>query len=251
MTDDEFDARYVALKALVEYANPLNWDVDENGIRRVWKEPGSETPEAYNGFELAKAALSTAAQPPAAPQEELREDTSYESMNLAVMVLSDCGHSSNYTPLLERVAGRIDRHVERLLTAQRADLTRLAQAEPAHPTAGIWVPTELAERVQETMVNDVKQYPPLPASFGHVHSDGNYCQDMEPSHESWPIDIYTAVQMRAYVDADRAMRAARDAEDAAHIKNLCELVRMPNAEYVADAHNAAVKYLRLRARAKQ
>lgn len=65
MTDDEFDARYVALKALVEYANPLNWDVDENGIRRVWKEPGSETPEAYNGFELAKAALSTAAQPPA------------------------------------------------------------------------------------------------------------------------------------------------------------------------------------------
>lgn len=50
--------------ALVEYANPLNWDVDENGVRRVWKEPGSETPEAYNGFELAKAALSTAAQPP-------------------------------------------------------------------------------------------------------------------------------------------------------------------------------------------
>lgn len=51
--------------ALVEYANPLNWDVDENGVRRVWKEPGSETPEAYNGFELAIAALSTAAQPPA------------------------------------------------------------------------------------------------------------------------------------------------------------------------------------------
>lgn len=55
----------------------------------------------------------------------------------------------------------------------------------------------------------------------------------------------------AEVDADRAMLAARDAEDAAHIKNLCELVRMPNAEYVADAHNAAVKYLRLRARAQQ
>lgn len=65
------------------------------------------------------------------------------------------------------------------------------------------------------------------------------------------VALWTTDQMRAYVDADRAMRAALDAEDAAHIKNLCELVRMPNAEYVADAQNAAVKYLRLRARAKQ
>ena len=68
---------------------------------------------------------------PAGEQEELREDASYESMNLAVMVLSDCGHSSNYTPLLERVAGRIDSHVERLLTAQQADRAMRAQAAPA------------------------------------------------------------------------------------------------------------------------
>ena len=37
---------------------------------------------------------------PVVEQEELREGASYESMNLAVMVLSDCGHSSNYKPLL-------------------------------------------------------------------------------------------------------------------------------------------------------
>jgi hypothetical protein len=92
-----------------------------------------------------------------------------------------------------------------------------------------------------------KQYPPLP-DFEEVEqhiyglSRGYIPRGMlEPIHDL----------MRAYVDADREMRAARDAEDAAHIKNLCELVRMPNAEYVADAHNAAVKYLRLRARAKQ
>ena len=177
-----------------------------------------------------QAALSAAAQPPAAPQEELREDASYESMNLAVMVLSDCGHSSNYTPLLERVAGRIDRHVERLLTAQRADLTRRAQAEPAHPTAGIWVPTELAERVQETMGEFLmdhgwrqqdmdtsdefgallaaaprqsspmaeKQYPPLPAPDTH-------CFDEDTGKDVWS---YSESLMRAYVDADRAMRAA-------------------------------------------
>lgn len=80
-----------------------------------------------------------------------------------------------------------------------------------------------------------KQYPELPTHFMLVQ-------------ESFrdEVYLYTADQMRAYVDADRAMRAARDAEDAAHIKNLCELVRMPNAEYVADAHNAAVKYLRAR-----
>ena len=65
---------------------------------------------------------------PAGEQEELCEGASYESMNLAVMVLSDCGHSSNYKPLLERVAGRIDRHVERLLTAQQADRVMWAKA---------------------------------------------------------------------------------------------------------------------------
>lgn len=83
---------------------------------------------------LVLAAAPKAESVPAGAREELREGASYESMNLAAMVLSDCGHSSNYKPLLERVAGRIDRHVERLLTAQRADLTVRAQAAPAAVT---------------------------------------------------------------------------------------------------------------------
>lgn len=78
--------------------------------------------------------MSTDATPAIIGSDALREGASYESMNLAAMVLSDCGHSSNYKPLLERVAGRIDRHVERLLTAQRADLTVRAQAAPAAVT---------------------------------------------------------------------------------------------------------------------
>lgn len=45
--------------ALAEYANPLNWDADANGVRRIWLEPGSDTPDAYNGFEMAQAALYT------------------------------------------------------------------------------------------------------------------------------------------------------------------------------------------------
>lgn len=43
--------------ALREYANPLNWNEDSAGIRRVWLEPGSTTPATYNGFEAARAAL--------------------------------------------------------------------------------------------------------------------------------------------------------------------------------------------------
>lgn len=60
-----------------------------------------------------------------------QQEAAYTSVQLAEMVLSDCGHSSNYKPLLERVAGRIDRHVERLLTVQQADRALRAQAAPA------------------------------------------------------------------------------------------------------------------------
>lgn len=70
-------------------------------------------------FEQLAAAPTTQA----APHEDA--EASYASMNLAVMVLSDCGHSSNYKPLLDRVAGRIDRHVEQLLNAQRADISAM------------------------------------------------------------------------------------------------------------------------------
>ena len=152
MTDDEFDERYVALKAdllrAIADGKQMQGRLPEDGggwfdiypdqaigaIAGGYATDVRIKPETVliNGIECP-APMRVA--PAAQPQEELREDASYESMNLAVMVLSDCGHSSNYTPLLERVAGRIDRHVERLLTAQRADLTRRAQAEPAAPAS--------------------------------------------------------------------------------------------------------------------
>jgi hypothetical protein len=48
------------------------------------------------------------------------------------------------------------------------------------------------------------------------------------------------------------MNAALDAQTIKHISALSELARMPNAEYFADAHNAAVRHLRaLAAQAKQ
>ncbi len=52
-----------------------------------------------------------------------------------------------------------------------------------------------------------KQYPELPTHFMLVQ---------ESFHDE--VYLYTADQMRAYVDADRAMLAARDAEDAARYR---------------------------------
>jgi len=44
-------------QALGEYANPINWEMDAENVWRVWLEPGSSTPDSYDGFHLARAAL--------------------------------------------------------------------------------------------------------------------------------------------------------------------------------------------------
>jgi len=44
-------------QALTQYANPANWEMDAENVWRMWREPGSSTPEAYDGFHLARAAL--------------------------------------------------------------------------------------------------------------------------------------------------------------------------------------------------
>lgn len=59
-------------------------------------------------------------QPHIAPTTQ--QEAAYTSVQLAELVLSDCGHSSNYTPLLDRVAARIDAHVERRLDELRGCL---------------------------------------------------------------------------------------------------------------------------------
>lgn len=68
-----------------------------------------------NGAELNMTGSAMRASHGQASQQE----PSYTSAQLAEMVLSDCGHSSNYTPLLNRVAARIDAHVERCLESKK------------------------------------------------------------------------------------------------------------------------------------
>jgi uncharacterized protein YaeQ len=43
---------------LSEYANTDNWLTNEDNMLQIWNEPGSKTPEAYHGCELAQKALS-------------------------------------------------------------------------------------------------------------------------------------------------------------------------------------------------
>ena len=54
---DCFDELVDALK---HYANGSNWGEDREGVLREWREPDSSTPEAYEGFTIARAALKKA-----------------------------------------------------------------------------------------------------------------------------------------------------------------------------------------------
>ena len=42
---------------IAKYADKENWNMDSCGVYRVWLEPDSDTPAAYNGWELALAAI--------------------------------------------------------------------------------------------------------------------------------------------------------------------------------------------------
>lgn len=128
----------------VELANRVQESLGEFLMDHGWSQRDMDTSDDFGAVLLAAAPKAEPV--PAGEREELREGASYESMNLAAMVLSDCGHSSNYQPLLERVAGRIDRHVERLLTVQQADRAMRAQAAPQQGALGTWSPASGAVR---------------------------------------------------------------------------------------------------------
>ena len=59
-------------------------------------------------------------------------------------------------------------------------------------------------------------------------------------------------ELEAQLSATQPAAQGMDAQTIRHISALSELVRMPNAEHFADAHNAAVRHLRaIAAQAKQ
>ena len=54
-----------------------------------------------------------------------------------------------------------------------------------------------------------------------------------------------ATDLKAILQQVAATQQGLDAQTIKHISALSELVRMPNAEHFADAHNAAVRHLRV------
>ena len=128
------DALSVAAQvALAEYANPLNWEADENGIRRIWREPDSCTPDAYDGFKLARAALASAAQPQAATDYSAcaSADSNYAAGMLIGWNLCVAGDEASF--------GRIrEDRMRAAIQASRAAKTTLASAaQPAAVQEGI------------------------------------------------------------------------------------------------------------------
>jgi hypothetical protein len=87
-----------------------------------------------NGAEVGEAAelmfeAITAIKQALAAQPAVQEPVARVSLQwLAEMILSDCGHSSNYTPLLDRVKARIEQW-------ERANSAPTPPAQPAVPDA--------------------------------------------------------------------------------------------------------------------
>ena len=219
-----------AAQPAVQQGEPLAWMDD--GTLRVGSEATAYrvvTDATKRGMTASLAAnfitplyahpAAPTAQPPAAPQEELREDASYESMNLAAMVLSDCGHSSNYTPLLERVAGRIDRHVERLLTAQRADLTMRAQAAPAAVASPL---TKLQRKaIDVCFTSDKVSVSEVQRKLSISYADAQtLCQSIVDLGLTDELELAPSLKQRGAPAPQAAPVAHGDAEDAARYRFL-------------------------------
>jgi hypothetical protein len=95
-------------------------------LAKSWFETNTYGDEAVEVYEAIEQALAAPVQPvpwsqalesvwaepddtPPAAQPAVQEPVARVSLQwLAEMILSDCGHSSNYTPLLDRVKARIE-----------------------------------------------------------------------------------------------------------------------------------------------
>lgn len=204
----------------VLWALIYTWSDDDNEVAaRNVDEHIQSMMRAYVEADRAQRASTPQAVQPAAPLPLLLRDIARDlgiTVPQACIALKPLGNYSTNSAV----------------TAEMARMLRDHFPAPAHPAE--WVPAQAAK------------LPPLPEPTAFL-----VCKGSEVTARAWNVD-----QMRAYAAAALAATqpAAQvlDAQTLKHISALSELVRMPNAEYFADAHNAAVRHLRaLAAQAKQ
>jgi hypothetical protein len=112
--------------------------------------------QVYSGIGFAITAIKQALAAQPAPVQEPVARVSLQW--LAEMILSDCGHSSNYTPLLDRVKARIEQW-------ERANSAPTPPAQPAVPEG--WR-VELADAVY----GDVRLIAPNGEAWRFRNTDG-------------------------------------------------------------------------------
>ena len=85
---------------------------------------------------------------------------------------------------------------------------------------------------------DLPALPPLPKQIGHLHSNGDFCQDRAPKAPTiWPVDLIDEYDVRAYarsyalsaVEAEREACAALIEANAAVCTGVMHRVLMSNA----------------------
>ena len=75
----------------------------------------------------ASEAIHTLRQALAQPEQ----DISYTDIQMAELIMSDCGHSSDYTPLLDRIAGRLATYRQALAQPEQTKCPRCGEVNPA------------------------------------------------------------------------------------------------------------------------
>ena len=131
---------------------------------------------------------------------------------------------------------------EDLIRRQHARIEELEEQLSAHPAEG--VPAQAVELEVDDLIDRLLNAQQDLNLAANVHMDQSIA-----SASTLLDEVEIALRTLA---ATHPTQQGLDAQTIKHISALSELVRMPNAEHFADAHNAAVRHLRvIAAQAKQ
>lgn len=87
--------------------------------------------------------------------EQPEQEVSYTDIQMAELIMSDCGHSSDYKPLLDRIAGRLAKYRQALEQPYKGIADRMyretngrMRIDPVTGDVGVGSPSEQPEQPQ-------------------------------------------------------------------------------------------------------